>query len=91
MATNNNSERNGTFWKKKLYFLTKKIIKIGDKALFTPGPLNCSMTVKQAMLRDLGSRDVEFINTVKEIRSLLLGVAGNYYLNILILTVSTVK
>jgi hypothetical protein len=28
------------------------------------------------MLRDLGSRDVEFINTVAEIRSELLQVAG---------------
>jgi 2-aminoethylphosphonate-pyruvate transaminase len=25
-----------------------------DKALFTPGPLTTSRTVKQAMLRDLG-------------------------------------
>ena len=32
-----------------------------DKALFTPGPLTTSPTVKQAMLRDLGSRDTEFI------------------------------
>ncbi len=28
-----------------------------DKALFTPGPLSTSATVKQAMLRDLGSRE----------------------------------
>jgi 2-aminoethylphosphonate-pyruvate transaminase len=28
-----------------------------DKLLFTPGPLTTSHTVKQAMLRDLGSRD----------------------------------
>ncbi|MCF8277095.1 MAG: 2-aminoethylphosphonate--pyruvate transaminase [Flavobacteriales bacterium] len=43
-----------------------------DKLLFTPGPLTTSMTVKQAMLRDLGSRDFEFINLVKEIRDQLL-------------------
>lgn len=43
-----------------------------DKLLFTPGPLSTSLTVKQAMLRDLGSRDDEFIAVVKEIRSLLL-------------------
>lgn len=43
-----------------------------DKLLFTPGPLTTSMTVKQAMLRDLGSRDFEFINLVKEIRNQLL-------------------
>lgn len=45
-----------------------------DKALFTPGPLTTSRTVKQAMLRDLGSRDVEFIGVVNEIRRLLLGL-----------------
>ncbi len=43
-----------------------------DKLLFTPGPLTTSSTVKGAMLRDLGSRDFEFINTVKEIREELL-------------------
>lgn len=43
-----------------------------DKLLFTPGPLTTSMTVKQAMMRDLGSRDIEFINTVKAVRSKLL-------------------
>uniref|UniRef100_A0A914V2X9 Uncharacterized protein n=1 Tax=Plectus sambesii TaxID=2011161 RepID=A0A914V2X9_9BILA len=30
--------------------------------LFTPGPLNTSKTVKEAMLSDVGSRDVSFIN-----------------------------
>lgn len=78
--------------RKKWYFyfknytwiiLLRAVVKLGDKALFTPGPLNCSLTVKQAMLRDLGSRDVEFINTVKEIRSTLLGVAGMYCKNLL--------
>lgn len=43
-----------------------------DKLLFTPGPLTTSTTVKQAMLRDLGSRDIEFSNIVKEIRSRLV-------------------
>ena len=38
-----------------------------DKVLFTPGPLTTSRTVKQAMLRDLGSRDFEFIGLVKDI------------------------
>lgn len=46
-----------------------------DKILFTPGPLSTSLSVKQAMLRDLGSRDIEFINTVKEIRQNLVGMA----------------
>ncbi|MBI3880706.1 MAG: 2-aminoethylphosphonate--pyruvate transaminase [Verrucomicrobia bacterium] len=47
-----------------------------DKLLFTPGPLTTSLTVKQAMLRDLGSRDEEFIAMVRSIRERLLAVAG---------------
>jgi 2-aminoethylphosphonate-pyruvate transaminase len=47
-----------------------------DKALFTPGPLTTSRTVKQAMLRDLGSRDAEFIAVVADIRRRLLTIAG---------------
>ena len=43
-----------------------------DKILFTPGPLTTSQTVKQAMLRDLGSRDSEFIGLVKDIRHKLV-------------------
>jgi 2-aminoethylphosphonate-pyruvate transaminase len=43
-----------------------------DKVLFTPGPLTTSRTVKQAMLRDLGSRDCEFIGLVREIRDELV-------------------
>ncbi|HEY53644.1 MAG TPA: 2-aminoethylphosphonate--pyruvate transaminase [Caldilineae bacterium] len=45
-----------------------------DKILFTPGPLTTSRTVKQAMLRDLGSRDFEFITLVAEIRRRLLAL-----------------
>jgi len=45
-----------------------------DKVLFTPGPLTTSPTVKQAMLRDLGSRDFAFIETVADIRNRLLAV-----------------
>ncbi len=47
-----------------------------DKLLFTPGPLTTSATVKQAMLRDLGSRDEECIALVKDIRRRLLALAG---------------
>ena len=57
-----------------------------DKILFTPGPLTTSKTTKQAMLRDLGSRDSEFISIVKEIRKKLveLGQANpNEYTTIL--------
>jgi len=46
-----------------------------DKLLFTPGPLTTSRTVKQAMLRDLGSRDFEFIRLVRDVRARLLAVA----------------
>ena len=47
-----------------------------DKALFTPGPLTTSATIKQAMLRDLGSRDREFINTVKDVRNRLVALGS---------------
>jgi 2-aminoethylphosphonate-pyruvate transaminase len=49
-----------------------------DKILFTPGPLTTSETVKQAMLRDLGSRDSEFIGLAKDVKDKLveLGQAG---------------
>ena len=47
-----------------------------DKPLFTPGPLTTSLSVKQAMLRDLGSRDEEFIDLVRSVRHGLLAVAG---------------
>ena len=47
-----------------------------DKLLFTPGPLTTSEPVKQAMLRDLGSRDTEFIATILKIRNGLLELAG---------------
>ena len=33
----------------------------GDAWLLTPGPLTTSLSVKRAMLRDLGSRDRELI------------------------------
>ena len=48
----------------------------GDKVLFTPGPLTTSVAVKQAMMHDLGSRDVGFIDLVHDIRRRLLELAG---------------
>jgi 2-aminoethylphosphonate-pyruvate transaminase len=48
-----------------------------DKALFTPGPLTTSATVKQAMLRDLGSRDTEFIAVIKDVRQRLVRLGAN--------------
>lgn len=47
-----------------------------DKVLFTPGPLTTSDAVKQAMLRDLGSRDGAFVDIVRRIRHGLLEIAG---------------
>ena len=47
-----------------------------QKVLFTPGPLTTSMRVKQAMLRDVGSRDIEFIDTIAYIRQKIKSVAG---------------
>lgn len=47
-----------------------------EKRLFTPGPLNTSRSVKEAMLRDLGSRDPEFRTLVRGIRERLLTLAG---------------
>jgi 2-aminoethylphosphonate-pyruvate transaminase len=53
-----------------------RVIVPKDKVLFTPGPLTTSLTVKQAMLRDLGSRDSEFAAVVKDIRGRLLQIGG---------------
>ncbi len=52
--------------------MSVKVPRAKDNTLLTPGPLTTSMTVKQAMLRDLGSRDYEFIEVVSEIRRGLL-------------------
>lgn len=47
-----------------------------DKLLFTPGPLTTSETVKEMMLRDLGSRDAAFVTAVRTIREKLLEITG---------------
>jgi len=47
-----------------------------SKLLFTPGPLTTSAAVKAAMLRDAGSRDRDFLQTVREIRERLLAIGG---------------
>ena len=44
--------------------------------LLTPGPLTTSLGVKQAMLRDLGSRDQQMIDVVQGVRHGLLEMAG---------------
>ncbi|MGD0707820.1 MAG: 2-aminoethylphosphonate--pyruvate transaminase [Anaerolineaceae bacterium] len=48
-----------------------------DKALFTPGPLTTSQKVKQAMQRDLGSRDTEFIAVIQEVRRRLVALCAD--------------
>ena len=57
-----------------------------DKALFTPGPLTTSPTVKQAMLRDLGSRDTEFTGVILDVRKRLvrLGTDSDEYTAVLV-------
>jgi len=47
-----------------------------DPWLLTPGPLTTSRTVKEAMLRDWGSRDVEFIKLNARVRERLVELAG---------------
>lgn len=56
--------------------LSNYIASANDKPLFTPGPLTTSRSVKQAMLRDLGSRDSAFVNLVRDVRQRLLALAG---------------
>jgi len=43
-----------------------------DKKLLTPGPLTTSMTTKEAMLHDWGSRDKKFIDLNHSIRESLI-------------------
>ena len=47
-----------------------------DKLLFTPGPITTSSTVKAAMLRDVGSRDFDFIEMVRDVRRRLVALSG---------------
>lgn len=47
-----------------------------NKYLLTPGPLTTSLTTKQAMLRDWGSRDADFIAITRRIQDELLTIAG---------------
>jgi 2-aminoethylphosphonate-pyruvate transaminase len=47
-----------------------------DPYLLTPGPLTTSLATKQAMLHDWGSRDHDFIRTNREVREMLVEIAG---------------
>ena len=46
-----------------------------DKKLLTPGPLTTSMSTKEAMLHDWGSRDTKFIDLNASIRDSLVTVS----------------
>ena len=46
------------------------------KILLTPGPLNTSRKVKEAMLTDYGSRDPNFIDIIKQIKKKILRIAN---------------
>ena len=56
--------------------VTPEIPAAHDKLLFTPGPLTTSATVRQAMLRDVGSWHSDFNALVADVRSRLLRLAG---------------
>lgn len=51
--------------------------KLGEPYLLTPGPLTTAFEVKEAMLRDWGSRDYDFRAMTAEIRTRLLKMAGD--------------
>jgi 2-aminoethylphosphonate-pyruvate transaminase len=47
-----------------------------DPWLLTPGPLTTSLSVKEAMLHDWGSRDRDFIAINQRVRDRLVSLAG---------------
>ena len=47
-----------------------------DPLLLTPGPLTTSESVKKAMVRDWGSRDLEFIEMTERVRLGVEEIAG---------------
>ncbi len=53
---------------------TRALSPTGDPFLLTPGPLTTSLTVKQAMLHDLGSRDTGFIALNARVRERLVEI-----------------
>ncbi len=48
-----------------------------DPILLTPGPLTTAVATKEAMLRDLGSRDAEFVALSQQVCARLLEIAGD--------------
>ena len=55
---------------------SKNQVTPSEPVLLTPGPLTTSAAVKQAMLRDLGSRDSEFIELNKRVCESLLEICN---------------
>jgi 2-aminoethylphosphonate-pyruvate transaminase len=49
---------------------------MNEPLLLTPGPLTTSKTVKEAMLRDWGSRDADFIKLTRAVVDDLIRIAG---------------
>ena len=47
-----------------------------EPLLLTPGPLTTSETVKEAMVRDWGSRDTDFIEMTARVQSRIERIAG---------------
>ncbi len=50
--------------------------RLGEPYLLTPGPLTTAYGVKEAMLRDWGSRDGDFIAMTAEMRERVLEISG---------------
>ena len=42
-----------------------------DKKLLTPGPLTTSLSTKEAMLHDWGSRDINFIELNSDLNTIV--------------------
>ena len=57
--------------------VTKQVTnQLTNPILLTPGPLNCSPTIKKSMMMDYGSRDKKFTDIIHNIRTKLLDI-GN--------------
>ena len=61
---------------KKILNLIKNTNNINKQILLTPGPLNCSEIIKNAMLKDYGSRDTKFIDIISNIRNNILTISN---------------
>lgn len=55
---------------------TEPVTEHRDPLLLTPGPLTTSLSVKRAMLRDVGSRDHDFIDTNRHVRERLVEIVN---------------